>query len=414
MRSAGELEANSSRTGAVVLLLGLVALVALAAMGKPAAAGGGADDFAPLDAPGPALVAAPAQLAAALDCPSLGPGDRAVLLLPGTTLDPETNFSWNYVPALTSAGFSVCTVALVDRGMGDIQDSAERVVHAIRTMHAATGAPVQIIGYSQGGQVPRFALRFWPDVRPLVDDLISLSAPNNGALPADGLCVVACAASIWQQRMAADYIAALNSRTTSYPGVDITSVYTRLDEVAAPNLNGESSVLAGATNIALQDLCPLNLAEHIQIGTTDPVAYALALDALSHPGPADPGRVPGSVCTELLLPGVDPLEVVQRQATLATIVAGSLVEAPLLTAEPPLRCYVTATCAAPAGAEDPGAPPPDPAPAAAPSVPDAGAAASLPATGPGRSAFDARMALAGLGLALLLVRTVARAVPAPD
>lgn len=408
MRSAGELEASPSRIG---VLLVVVVLAALVGGGRPAPAAAGEDGFAALDAPGPALAAAPSELAAALDCPTLGPGARAVLLVPGTTLDPETNFAWNYVPALTSAGFSVCTVALVDRGMGDIQDSVERVVHAIRTMHAATGAPIQVIGYSQGGQVPRFALRFWPDVRPMVDDLISLSAPNNGALPADGLCAVACAASIWQQRMAAGYIAALNSRATSFSGVDITSVYTRFDEVAAPNLNGESSALAGATNVALQDLCPLNVAEHIQIGTTDPVAYALVLDALSHPGPADPARVPGSVCAQVFLPGVDPLEVLQRQATLATIVAGSLIEAPLLTAEPPLRCYVTATCAESPALDEPATVPPGSVPVAPadPTPPPVGGASSLPATG--ATAFDlAALALLGVGL---LLRTLLRSSRAP-
>lgn len=305
-----------------------------------------ADEFAPVDRPGPPLSVPLAELESSLACPAdLGAGDAAVLLVHGTALDPESNFGWSYVPALTAEGFAVCTVALLDQGMGDNQLSAERVVHAVRSMHERTGRPIQVVGYSQGGQVPRFALRFWPDLRPMVDDLVTLSAPNNGALFADGLCVTPCAAAAWQQRMVgARYIAALNSGTTSVPGVDITSIYTRLDEVATPNLMAQSSFLEGATNIATQDVCPANAAEHLLLGTVDAVGYRLVLDALQHDGPASPKRIPRSACTELFLPGVDLLEVPLRLAELATTLATALTSAPLLSAEPPLACYVTDTC----------------------------------------------------------------------
>ena len=46
------------------------------------------------------------------------------------------------------------------------------------------------------------------------------------------------------------------------------------------------------TNIATQAVCPGDAYEHLTIGTIDPVAYALAVDALTHPGPADPARRP--------------------------------------------------------------------------------------------------------------------------
>lgn len=40
--------------------------------------------------------------------PATGP--TPVLLVPGTTLTPEINFSWNYEPALTRAGRAWCAV----------------------------------------------------------------------------------------------------------------------------------------------------------------------------------------------------------------------------------------------------------------------------------------------------------------
>ena len=43
-----------------------------------------------------------------------------VLLVPGTTLDPEPNFDWNYMPALEDRGWPYCAVTLPERAMGDI------------------------------------------------------------------------------------------------------------------------------------------------------------------------------------------------------------------------------------------------------------------------------------------------------
>ena len=40
------------------------------------------------------------------------------------------------------------------------------------------------------------------------------------------------------------------------------------------------------TNVGIQDICPADTAEHLKIGTQDPAASALALDALKHSGPA--------------------------------------------------------------------------------------------------------------------------------
>ena len=43
------------------------------------------------------------------------------------------------------------------------------------------------------------------------------------------------------------------------------------------------------------------------MGSYDPVAYAAAIDAFTHPGPAVPARVPRSVCATPFQPEVDPL-----------------------------------------------------------------------------------------------------------
>ena len=60
------------------------------------------------------------------------------------------------------------------------------------------------------------------------------------------------------------------------------------------------------TNVDLQDVCPAHVADHLKTGSYDAVGYALAIDALTHDGPADPVRIDRAVCTQEFPPGVDP------------------------------------------------------------------------------------------------------------
>ncbi|MES2424429.1 MAG: lipase [Pseudomonadota bacterium] len=308
----------------------------------------------------PVVTAAPAArpletaktlLDASLRCPAdLAGIDRSpVLLVHGTALNSQNTFGWNYIPALTAIGIPFCTVDLPFNGMGDVQIAAEYVVHAVREMASRSGQKVQIIGHSQGGMVPRWALRFWPDIRPLVDDLVGLSASNHGTIDARLICLPPCAPAIWQQRDDSAFLAALNRDFETLPGIDYSSVYTQLDEVVFPNFGSNaSSRLAGdashVRNIATQDVCLLNTADHLLIGTSDPVAYALALDAIVYPGPADPARVAKSVCTQLFMPGVQPLDFPFSLLNLTAGVATQLVGAPQVSKEPALKCYATGGC----------------------------------------------------------------------
>lgn len=108
------------------------------------------------------------------------------------------------------------------------------------------------------------------------------------------------------------------------------------------------------TNVAIQQICPTDLNEHLAVGTTDPVAYALAVDALTHPGPAAPASIPKSVCSQLYMPGVNPLDVNTEMQVLAgapgllSVPVGSLAYttsgAPEDYREPPLACYVYVDC----------------------------------------------------------------------
>src|SRR3954451_6670057 len=172
-------------------LAGVIALLA-APVAVPAAR---ADE-------GPAYDVPEKDLAGALDCPaSLAGASRApVLLIPGTNLEPKANYDWNYEPALTAAHVPWCAVTLPRYAMGDIQVSAEYVVNALRRMRAQAGRRVSIIGFSQGGMIGRWALRWWPDTRAMVEDLVGLAPSNHGTASADYVCGSSCPPAYWQQR----------------------------------------------------------------------------------------------------------------------------------------------------------------------------------------------------------------------
>jgi hypothetical protein len=76
----------------------------------------------------------------------------------------------------------------------------------------------------------------------------------------------------------------------------------------------------------------------------DNVAWALALDALEHPGPADPSRIPQSVCTQYFMPGVNPATALTDFASASADLAENIANGPRVSEEPPLKCYVTGSC----------------------------------------------------------------------
>lgn len=296
------------------------------------------------DRGGPALTASADALARSFRChPATGAPVRAPLLLVhGTSLDAQANFAWNYLPALTALGWPVCTVDLPAFGQDDIQAAAEHVVHAIRET-AKLGAPIQVLGYSQGGMVPRWALKFWPDTRELVSELVALAGSNHGTAVANAACSSPCPESNWQQSLDSEFMTALNADFETLPAIDYTNVYSHMDEIVQPNLDdsGSTSLAGGANvaNVAVQDVCPGHVADHLAMGSYDPVAWALALDALAHEGPADPARLDIGVCAEAFMPGVSAESFAQDYAGMLQVIAGANAGSKRVAEEPPLRCY---------------------------------------------------------------------------
>ena len=282
-----------------------IAGLTAALLGAVFVSGPPAGSVGPQAPSGPALNQPKVQLRSATDCQpraELRAARRVVLLVHGTGEKKDETWAWSYEPALRGDGFATCSVQLPDHGLGDFAVAAEYVVAAVRKASRRAGHPIAVIGYSQGGALPVWAAKFWPDVADRVTDLISLGGPFDGTQLANEVCAPGqCAPLAWQLRRGADHVAAL--RNAPLPqGVPVTSIFTQYDEIVRPQPGASS--LPGATNVMLQDVCDADPSDHGLI-LGDPVAYALALDALTHRGPARPSRLPATTCQETFIPHGD-------------------------------------------------------------------------------------------------------------
>jgi hypothetical protein len=303
------------------------------------------------DAGDPPLSVPLSVLDAARTCPSsFTSGHEPVLLVHGTFTNADENWGWNYRVALPAAGYDVCWVTLPNRSLTDIQVASEYVVRAVRVMHAQSGRKVDIIGHSQGGLQPRWAVRWWPSLLKKVDDLVTLAAPNHGTVvadPANPSCP-----SCWQMKTTSAFIAALNTPDET-PGTNAASpsysaLYTITDELVQPFAPNPTAALAGASNILVNGpgVCPGRPLDHVGFAY-DKVVYDLVVDALDHPGPAVPARASAgqpAFCAQTTIVELTP----ENLAFIAQLAGqlsfpGSPSEA-FTPAEPALKCYAGGPC----------------------------------------------------------------------
>jgi triacylglycerol lipase len=243
------------------------------------------------------------RLDAALDCRAGSPAGAGraepVLLVHGTAVTRAQNWGWSYWPALGAAGFDVCWVALPGAALGDIQVAAEYVARAVETMGTRSGEPVDVIGHSQGGVIARWAIKYFA-AGLLIDDYVGFATPNHGTLSAErAIDAHRCFAACWQMRPGSKLLGALNDGDETPGAISYTSIYTANDEFVDPV---ESSVLEGARNISIQDVCPGRPVEHLLMAG-DAVTWELTVDALANRGPANPARISAFACLKLALPG---------------------------------------------------------------------------------------------------------------
>lgn len=339
--------ATARRLPPVVLAMALVVCTGLLATGAPPASAVPAPAPAAFEG-GPALTVTPALLEDALACTGPTPRQsrhRPVLLVHGTGLTPAESWTWNYGRVLPQMGYPTCTVALPEAALGDIQVASEYVVYAIAEVAQRYGSRIDVIGHSQGGLEPRWALRWWPGLRRLVDHYVGLASPNHGIYAADACADSGdCWPAVWQMTQDARFIKALNSVNEAPGPTSYTNVYSLTDDLVQPALPDPTAALAPAanvSNIAVQSVCPGRYVNHGGM-LADAVVWNIVLDALTHAGPARASRVPASVCTQTFIPGVSPEAAVTGNAGVYTNAAAAFAAQPGVRAEPPLASYAQA------------------------------------------------------------------------
>ncbi len=201
-------------------------------------------------------------------------------------------FALDYGANATSAaaGDNVLGLSPVPEAAAELSAFVDDVLHD-------TGASqVDIVGHSQGGMMPNYYIKFLGGA-PKVHTLVGLAPDNHGTtldglvtlgqqlsklfpqlLPSINAALDSAAPSIVDQEVGSPFMAELNSRPDTVPGVSYTVIATRDDEIVTPY---QSQFLAGPNvqNVVVQDQCGLDDADHIALAF-DHIALRDVLNAL--------------------------------------------------------------------------------------------------------------------------------------
>ena len=292
----------------------------------------------------PRLTVARPALTAAVTCHG-AVGRRTappVVFAPGTGSDGSQVYALGK-PAFDRLRRPVCVVAFPDRASADLQDSAQYLVHAVRSLSRRAGRPVAVAGVSQGGLLARVALTYWPSLRARVTDVVAAAAPQHGSGTVAGPACAAygCPPAIWQQASGSRFLRALARRRDETPGRTAwTTVRSATDAAVTPQTGpAPASVLRGAANVLIQAVCPGRATSHL--GTAvDSVTLAALADALAHRGAARPSRFPPDVCDHPFGSGLDEPQTAQFLALGEQLLGQGLAAVPRVREEPGLRSWV--------------------------------------------------------------------------
>lgn len=267
-----------------------------------------------------ATLLAPAAVAQADTAPSRGWNDfackpsaahpRPVVLVHGTFGNAVDNWL-GLAPYLVNRGYCVFSLDYGQlpnvpffHGLGPVDKSAEQLDAYVDRVLAATGAPrADLVGHSQGGMMPRYYLKFLGGAEK-VNALVGI-APDNHGTTLNGLTkllphfpgaedlLTTSTPGLADQIAGSPFLTKLNEGGDTVPGVRYTVIATQYDEVVTPYRSG---FLTGPNvdNIVLQDLCALDLSEHVAIGTVDRVVFHEVNNAL------DPAHATPTTCLSVI------------------------------------------------------------------------------------------------------------------
>ncbi|MFF3732532.1 esterase/lipase family protein [Streptomyces sp. NPDC002476] len=235
---------------------------------------------------------------------------RPVVLVHGTFGNSIDNWL-ALAPYLVNRGYCVYSLDYgrlpgvpLFNGLGPIDKSAGQLAAFVDKVLAATGASeADLVGHSQGGMMPNYYLKFLGGAAK-VNALIGIAPDNHGTtllgltkllpyFPGAEHLLNTNTPALADQVAGSPFLTKLNAGGDTVPGVRYTVIATRYDEVVTPY---RTQFLDGPNvrNVLLQDLCPLDVSEHVAIGTVDRIAYHEVANAL------DPARATPTTCASVI------------------------------------------------------------------------------------------------------------------
>jgi pimeloyl-ACP methyl ester carboxylesterase len=213
-------------------------------------------------------------------------------------------------PKLAAAGYCVFALDYGRRadvpapftyfgGLIPMEQSAAELGVFVDQVLAATGATkVDIVGHSQGSLMPNYYAKFLGGASK-IGRYVGITPLWNGTT-AGGLADLYIATTPWSAMFLAafcqscaeffpnsDFITTMNAGDgPRVAGIDYTMLMTAHDELVTPYTSG---IMAGATNIVIQDTCPSDYSEHVAMAV-DSVVHQLVANAL------DPAHATPVVC----------------------------------------------------------------------------------------------------------------------
>ncbi|EID76297.1 MULTISPECIES: esterase/lipase family protein [Rhodococcus] len=220
---------------------------------------------------------------------------RPVVLVHGSDGSAYSNWA-GLSPKLKDAGYCVFALNYGRKpgtehfGMQTMTEGAAELEVFVDDVLAVTGADeVDLIGHSQGATVARYYINRLGGASK-VNRWIGLASPSYGGtffgiatalqtLPGGNELIVGIGSeALAEQVQGSPFLTALNAGGDTVPGVEYTTIGTRYDEVIQPYTNVALHD-PGATNILVQDLCPLDQTGHFNL-PYDPFSQQLVLNTL--------------------------------------------------------------------------------------------------------------------------------------
>ncbi|GAB7348491.1 hypothetical protein MBLNU459_g6897t1 [Dothideomycetes sp. NU459] len=245
-----------------------------------------------------------------------------VILVPGTGNLGYQTYEGNFIPLLTGSSYADPVWLNIPGFLtGDAQINSEYVAYAINYISGiSSNKNVSVIAWSQGNLDAQWAYKYWPSTRKITSNHIAISPDYDGTQFANVICPTGllCDPSVLQQRYStsSNFITTLRKNNGDSAYVPTTVLYSGLfDEIVEPQQGtGASAYLkdargVGVTNNEVQLVCPGLPAGSFWTHESmliNPLAFALAKDALVHGGPGLPSRIDlTTVCNQFIPPGLN-------------------------------------------------------------------------------------------------------------